>query len=100
MLETKITLNGEEFTMAYDWEAQVKAEEITGMNLLAPLPTSAGFRALFLARLLKHHPDMTIERVNKLIPLNTGKISTAIHEIGEAQDEPELKDELKEEVNG
>jgi hypothetical protein len=98
MLETKLILNGAEYTLAYDWEAQVKAEEMTGMNMLAPSATSAGFRALFLARLLKHHPDMTVEKASALIPLNTGMISTALHSIGENQDdvEEEVKEEVKE----
>jgi hypothetical protein len=89
MLETKLTLNGVEYTLAYDWEAQVRAEEMTGMNLLAPAPSSAGFRGLFLSRLLKHHPDMTLDEVNALIPMNIGKISTALHNIGENQEDQE-----------
>lgn len=92
MLRKTITLNGEPYTFEYDWDAQVRAEEMTGLNLLAPTANSAGFRAILLARLLKNHPDMTLAKVGALIPLNVEAISNALHDVGEGQDAaPELE---------
>jgi hypothetical protein len=96
-LETKLTINDQTFVLAYDWEAQVKAEEMTGVNLLAPPPNSAGFRAIFLSRLLKHQPNITLEKVNSLMPLNLDKISSALHQISETQEaEEDLRIEVQE----
>lgn len=91
MLETKVELNGKEYTLTYDWDAQIKAEEITKINLLFPQGVSASaiVRATLLARILKNHPEMTLEKVSKLLPTNTTKILNSLNEISEYQESPE-----------
>jgi len=88
MLETEIELNGTKLILEYDWDAQIKAEEMTGINILFPQGVSASalVRATFLARLLKHQPGTTVDQVSKLMPLNMGKISNALNSIGEFQE--------------
>jgi hypothetical protein len=102
MLKKTVTLNGDPYTFEYDWDAQVRAEELTGLNLLVPSANSAGFRAVLLARLLKNHPDMTVAKANALIPLNIEVISNAFHDIGEGQNdvEEEIVVELEAAGNG
>jgi len=82
--EVKLTLNGQEVTLAYDWDAQIKAEKDTGVNLITPLEANSEFiRAMLYARLLKHHPQVTLQEVSSLIPHNVNLIATTLNKIGE-----------------
>jgi len=68
MKSSKLTIDGAEYTLAEDFNAKVKAEELTGLNLLVPdRLDSATLRGLFLARVLLNHPEVTAEKACALI---------------------------------
>lgn len=70
------------YHLAYDFNAIVKAEQVTGVNLLSSAVgeiTATSLRGLLWASLLPENPDMTIEEVGSLIkPSNVGTIRKAI----------------------
>lgn len=64
----KLTINDKEYTFEYDFNARVKAEQATGINLFAVQQTDAATaRALTWSMLLPHHPEMTIEEAGRLL---------------------------------
>jgi hypothetical protein len=80
---TKIELDGESYSLCYDFNAIATAEALTGTNLLQAINlsgmTATQMRGLFYATLLKAHPKTTVEDVSKLMSLaNLAKITQAI----------------------
>lgn len=74
-----ITVDGKTYELAYDFNALVKAEELSGLNLLTPRSDSASYRALLLSVLLPKHPEMTLEGAGALIRAgNLEEISNAM----------------------
>ncbi len=69
-----LSINGEDFSLAYDFAAIVLVEKATGINLLSSVieePTFQGIVALFWAAVLKSRPDFTLEKAAGLIDLQS-----------------------------
>lgn len=80
--DVSIILGGNEYFLAYDFNAIVQAEKVTGCNLLASVVgeiTAQSLRGLLWASLLKGSPNISIEDVGLLIrPTNVATIRKAI----------------------
>ena len=99
----ELTCGKATFHLAYDFNAIVKAEQATGVNLLSSVVgeiNASSLRGLLWASLLPENPDMTLDQAGKLIkPANIPTIRQAIvtawfgsvkdaDEAGEAQETP------------
>lgn len=66
-----LKVGDEEYTLAYDFNAIAKAEELTGLNLFTSFSfqqlSVTKFRAMLFASLLKYQPKITVEQVGSLI---------------------------------
>lgn len=84
MKTSSFEVDGNAFTLEFDFDLLVKAEEATGFNLLTAvmhidLVGAAVFRALLLALLWKHHPALELAGMGALITPDTlPKIGQAI----------------------
>jgi hypothetical protein len=73
----KLEMEGETYSLAYDFNAIATAEKLTGVNLLGGLTRwlqdldAREYRGIFYAALLKAHPAMTVEEAGALIRLDT-----------------------------
>lgn len=80
--DVELVVGGETYRLAYDFNAVVKAEEATGVNLLTSVMgvvTARSLRGLLWAALLKDKPDITIDKAGSLIsPQNIPTIREAI----------------------
>lgn len=78
----KLVAGGKEYQLAYDFNAIVRATEVTGVNLLSSVVgeiNAVSLRGLLWAALLKDQSDITIEEAGDLItPTNMGTIRQAI----------------------
>lgn len=85
----KLTINEKEYTLEYDFNARVKAEQVTGINLFAVQQTDAATaRALTWSMLLPHHPEMTIEDAGRLLnPKTQTQVLAAITKLSKSEDE-------------
>ena len=77
-LGSKIVLDGEEYSLRFDFEAIATAEELTGRPLLTALdqrmlakPTIAEVRAMLFACLLPGNPEVEFSAVAKLVTRKT-----------------------------
>ena len=99
----KLTLDGEAFSLRFDFEAIANAEEITGRPLLTGLtkrdigtPTISLVRNMFYACLLPDQPSITLDKAKALVTRKT--ITTVWASVLEAwtlgmaepEDEPEV----------
>lgn len=68
-----ITINGETFSLCYDFNSIARVEMESGINLLAEgisertFTSPSRFRAVFWASCLKDRPDMTLEEAGTLV---------------------------------
>jgi len=74
----KVTLNDQEWSLCYDFNAIAEAERLTGLNLLQGIAgvllhtfTALQFRALLYAALLKAHPNTTILDAGALLTIDS-----------------------------
>ena len=78
----KLEVDGKAYQLAYDFNAVVLADQVTGLNLLESVVgrmTASSLRGLLWAALLKDQPDMTITQAGDLIrPYNLDVIRQAI----------------------
>ena len=83
---TKIEIDGEEYALAFDFNAIALAESTAGINLLEKLNLAElnanQLRALFYAALLKGQPQMKLSDAGSLITLQS--LSTITAAIGQA----------------
>jgi hypothetical protein len=78
-----VSLNGETYKLAYDFNNIAMVESLTGVNLFSAFSLSGinanQLRGLFYGCLLKAHPKMTMVDVSKLMTLpNMPAITQAI----------------------
>lgn len=101
----KLEVGGKTYQLSYDFNAIVKAEQETGIDLLTKVlgnVNATSLRGLLWAALLKDQPDITLEHAGGLILLsNIAVVRQAIvaawfgsardqgGEAGEAQEIPE-----------
>ena len=80
--DVELVFNGETYHLAYDFNAIVQAEKVTGVNLLTSVVgeiTAQSLRGLLWASLLKDRPEITIDEAGALIkPTNIATIRQAI----------------------
>jgi hypothetical protein len=80
--DVKLEVDGEVYQLSYDFNAIVRAEQATGINLLNNVLGDIGaasLRGLLWAALLKDHPELTLEQAGSLIrPSNIGEVRKAI----------------------
>jgi hypothetical protein len=82
--KVKLTINGTDLYLVYDFNAIATAEELTGLELLAGSMDLSNlnankYRALLYASLLKFQPDITLGAVGDLIkPATMPAIVTAL----------------------
>jgi hypothetical protein len=81
-----VSIDGEEYRLAYNFRSIRAAEQLTGVNLLQGLNNltelnAAQFHGLLFAAMLPAQPDITLEQVDSLIRLDT----IAVLEIGVAE---------------
>ena len=84
---TKLTLEGETYSLAFDFNALAVAEEISGLNLLQAMRSLgdlsvAQTRALLYAALLKKQPKLTLTEAGNL--LNFRSLPVITKALGEA----------------
>src|SRR4051794_34806267 len=82
-----LTIDGEDFKLAYDFNAISTAEHSAGCNLLQGLGSltdlsAVQLRGLLYAALLVAHPDMTIHKAGRLIRFDT--MPSVISVLGQA----------------
>ena len=69
----KLELEGEEYTLIFDFNSIALAESITKVNLLEAIEfkgiTAAQYRGIFYASLLKAQPEITLAEAGSLITL-------------------------------
>jgi len=80
-----LTIKGKTYFLVFDFNAIAKAEELTGLNLLAALDFSnlniVKYRALLYSALLTGSPKITLEEVGNLITVhNMGEVTLALVE--------------------
>lgn len=83
----KLKLDGETYSLAFDFNAMALAEEMSGLNLLQALRSLRDLsvsqtRALLYAALLKKQPKMTLVQAGDLLNFRTLPLITAA--LGEA----------------
>lgn len=84
----KLTIDGEDYQLAYDFNAIAEAQKLADCNLLhgilallARYPDAAELRALLFTALRKAHPRITIEQAGNLIRHDTmGDIVQALRD--------------------
>ena len=80
--DVDLVISGETYKLAYDFNAIVQAEKMTGVNLLASVVgeiNAVSLRGLLWAALLRDRPEITIEHTGGLIlPSNIATIRQAI----------------------
>ena len=73
--KVEVAVNGTTYTLAFDFNALARAEELTKLNLLRALDfqslSASTFRALLFASLLRFHPELTLEGTGSLINSKT-----------------------------
>lgn len=78
----ELIVGGATFHLAYDFNAIIKAEKETGVNLLSSAVgeiNATSLRGLLWASLLPENPEMTIDQAGKLVkPWNIPTIRQAI----------------------
>lgn len=101
--KVELVVNGETYHLTYDFNSIVRAEQVTGVNLLSSVIgeiNASSLRGLLWSALLKDRPDLTIEHAGALIqPPNIATIRQAIvtawfgsvedQPVGEGQETPE-----------
>jgi hypothetical protein len=108
----KLKLNGQEYKLAYSFNAIAEAESIAGCNLLAGLENLSSLSALQLRGLLyaglavaNLKPRISLEEAGAMIRLDTiGPITSALAEayvlsMPEKKDPPEAEDAPAEETS-
>lgn len=96
---TPLTLNGQTYQLAYDFEAIAQAEELTGLSLLVGVNWSQigvrQIRAMLYASLLKAQPKITLDDLTPLLTVrNIAPIERALAAAWvESTPDPEKKDE-------
>jgi hypothetical protein len=80
---TTLELGDKKYSLIYDFDAVMKAEDLTGMALLVGVDWSnvgvSRIRAMLYASLLTAQPDITLDEVTKLITFsNVLKIEQAL----------------------
>jgi hypothetical protein len=81
---TKLEIGGKEYSLIYDFDSIVTAEEATNMALLINVDyrraSVARVRAMLFALMLTAHPDIKLKEISKLIvPVNIPSICVAIN---------------------
>lgn len=80
--DVELILGGKTYHLSYDFNAIVKAEKETGVNLLTAVVgeiNAQSLRGLLWASLLKDHPALTADEVGDFIqPTNIATIREAI----------------------
>jgi hypothetical protein len=71
-----VTIDGEQYKLAYNFRSIRTAEQLTGVNLLQGLSNLTGlnaaqFHGLLYAAMLPAQPEITLEQVDDLIRLDT-----------------------------
>src|SRR5947209_6002476 len=80
---TPLELNGKSYSLIYDFDSVVAAEELTGIGLVAGVDwsniTVRRVQAMLYASLLKMQPQITMEEIRSLITIaNIAKIEKAL----------------------
>jgi hypothetical protein len=82
-----LTINDKEYTFEYDFNARVKAEAATGINLFSPDANAATFRAITWSMLIPNHPDLTIEDAGKLLNRKSmSKVIAIVTKLSESEE--------------
>lgn len=98
----ELVIGGKTLKLCYDFNAVVKAEEQTGLNLLSAVVgniDARSLRGLLWASVIREHPALTIEEVGKLIrPTSIATIRQAITSawFGSLKDQDEDAGEVEE----
>lgn len=104
--DVELVLGGKTYKLAYDFNAIVQAEKVTGINLLVHVVGEMSARSLvglLWAALLPGHPEIEIEEVGRMIqPHNIPVIRSAIVTawFGSVPSKKEKKDDGQGEAKG